>query len=525
MITYLYNENTPPFLARLFIQRFNVASNPAPAYVKGVATAFQSGLYTFDDGTGSGSSAATTTFGSGEYGDLAATIAAILLHPEARSPTVDADPASGSVRQPLIKVIAVLRALGLGKTSTNPNRVHRISRSISGMIGQGPHDYQTVLSHFLADFLSTGRDVSAGLYAPEEMVLDLPRITKLLNGLYGTMFSYGFNSRYGFGHAWSGVLSWTQDSDASGTEVTDELATLLTARRLSPENRAVVGDAYETKYATSTKRWQWQRLDDAKKHALELIKSSAEFHTNNIVTKSGKDRNAADETGAIGDGNETAYVDVEDPIPAQTNVTTSPSSSPSVPPSPSPTEREYKAVVFLNLAGGVDSFNMLVPHTCNGTEGDYPYQGQTLDEQYQSIRRNVALNKDDLHQIESSGDEENHGVHPSLGSLASLYDEGDALFVANAGYMSDPDFTKTVGHIAGHSSMSRYTAKVDAFSRYGDTGVLGRMRDVLISQAGVDKDKTSAISIDGGAPSLVGQGGRSPGPVSVGLEGVPEFPQ
>lgn len=75
---YLFHPNTPPFLARLLIQRFNIASNPSPAYVLAVATAFRFGSYSIEG----------TNFGSGNYGDLSSTIAAILLCPDA-SATVD----------------------------------------------------------------------------------------------------------------------------------------------------------------------------------------------------------------------------------------------------------------------------------------------------------------------------------------------------------------------------------------------------------------------------------------------------
>jgi len=78
---YLFHPNTAPFVARLLIQRLNVASNPAPNYVKAVANAFRSGSYSIEG----------TNFGSGNYGDLSSTIAAILLCPEAASPTVDGE--------------------------------------------------------------------------------------------------------------------------------------------------------------------------------------------------------------------------------------------------------------------------------------------------------------------------------------------------------------------------------------------------------------------------------------------------
>jgi hypothetical protein len=71
LIDHLFeHENTPPFVAFRLIQRF-VSSNPSPRYIKAVATAFKTGTY-----AGAGH---TTTFGAGKYGDLAATIAAVLL--------------------------------------------------------------------------------------------------------------------------------------------------------------------------------------------------------------------------------------------------------------------------------------------------------------------------------------------------------------------------------------------------------------------------------------------------------------
>jgi uncharacterized protein (DUF1800 family) len=59
-------------------QRFGI-SNPSPAYVEAIATAFQTGTY--------------ESFGSGRYGCLKATIAAIMLHRESTDIILDSDPA------------------------------------------------------------------------------------------------------------------------------------------------------------------------------------------------------------------------------------------------------------------------------------------------------------------------------------------------------------------------------------------------------------------------------------------------
>jgi len=73
-------------------------------------------------------------------------------------------------------------------------------------IGQSPFDYESVFSHFHQDFATGGRGNTAGLYAPEEMALDLPRVVNILNHFYGTIYSYGYNSRYGFGAGKSAAL-------------------------------------------------------------------------------------------------------------------------------------------------------------------------------------------------------------------------------------------------------------------------------------------------------------------------------
>ena len=92
------------FLALRFIQRFGI-SNPSPGYIGRVAESFIKGEFTFSD------QSSDLAFGSGSYGDLAATVASILLDRESRSILLDLDPFHGSLREPLIKVIALMRNL------------------------------------------------------------------------------------------------------------------------------------------------------------------------------------------------------------------------------------------------------------------------------------------------------------------------------------------------------------------------------------------------------------------------------
>jgi hypothetical protein len=81
---YFYHANTAPFLAVRLAQRFGI-SNPSPRYTEVIAKAFRSGKY-MDVAT-------SEEFGSGRYGCLKATIAAILLDRESTDRILDVDPA------------------------------------------------------------------------------------------------------------------------------------------------------------------------------------------------------------------------------------------------------------------------------------------------------------------------------------------------------------------------------------------------------------------------------------------------
>lgn len=94
----LAHANMPPFIGRQLIQHL-VKSNPTPAYVKRVADAFSTGRYV----------KGTRSFGSGTRGDLAATVAAVLLDTEARNsaPPLVAE----KLREPVLMMTGVLRGL------------------------------------------------------------------------------------------------------------------------------------------------------------------------------------------------------------------------------------------------------------------------------------------------------------------------------------------------------------------------------------------------------------------------------
>jgi Protein of unknown function (DUF1800) len=93
------HPNTAPFIGRQLIQ-FLVSSNPSSAYVRRVSQAFESGRV----------QAGGQTFGNGQRGDLAATVAAVLLDPEARGDQL-ASANAGRLREPVLLLTGVLRGL------------------------------------------------------------------------------------------------------------------------------------------------------------------------------------------------------------------------------------------------------------------------------------------------------------------------------------------------------------------------------------------------------------------------------
>lgn len=149
---YIYHPNTAPFLAFRFAQRFG-NSNPSPRYVEAIATAFITGSYTFKDENGE-----TLNFGSGKYGDLASTFACVLLDREARDVVLDNDPAHGSLKEPLLKVIGLMRALRFQSNEEHPWL--QFDSTFGARIGQMAHEIPGVFSFFLPEYQSSGKLIS-----------------------------------------------------------------------------------------------------------------------------------------------------------------------------------------------------------------------------------------------------------------------------------------------------------------------------------------------------------------------------
>jgi len=133
---------------------------------------------------------------------------------------------------------------------------------------------------------------------------------------------------------------------------------------------------------------------------------------------------------------------------------------------------EYRALVCVLLAGGADSFNMLVP------DDDASYAD------YAGIRADLALPRESLVPLAGSGPR--FALHPGLEPLADSYAAGDLAFVANVGTLVEPSDPADVaagrvrlplGLFSHADQIAQWqTAQPDLRS---STGVGGRIADLL----------------------------------------------
>jgi len=236
-----------PFVSKQLIQHL-VASNPSPAYVRRVATVFDSGIF-----TGSGA-----TFGSGQRGDLQAVIAAILLDPEARSGD---DPASasatdGHLREPILYIAGILRAFGATTDGVGPV-------NFATSMSEAPLNSPSVFNFFPPDFNIPGTNLLGPEFDIDTAALTLVRANFVNSFVYG---SIGAGTKVDF----SAYATLAASPDASG-QLLDSLNALLLHGSMSSSARSSIVTAVNA-VPTGTN----QNLQRAQA-AIYLILSSSQY--------------------------------------------------------------------------------------------------------------------------------------------------------------------------------------------------------------------------------------------------------
>ena len=213
--TLFNHPNVGPFFGKQLIQRL-VTSNPSPAYVSRIATAFNNN-------------------GSGVRGDMKAVIRAVLLDPEARAPAVGNN---GKLREPAVRLVQWMRAFNA--TSRDGRYLLGTTSDPATQLAQTPMYAPSVFNFFRPGYIPPSSRVgAAGLVSPEAQITNETSIPGYLNYMRGVITS-------GIGTTVNGVrdiqadysveLALANNPDA----LIDRVALLLAAGNLSATTRASI---------------------------------------------------------------------------------------------------------------------------------------------------------------------------------------------------------------------------------------------------------------------------------------------
>jgi uncharacterized protein (DUF1800 family) len=211
-LTIIFNHpNLPPFVSQHLIDKL-VTSNPSPAYVSRVASAFASGKF--------------QTYGSGKRGDLQATVAAILLDPEARrgdsSNSVVAS--DGKLREPVVMVVSVARMFGATTDGTGFS-------NWGGNMGQSLFNSGSVFNFFPPQNLIPGTPLNGPEFAIFNTNTALARtnfVNSIVNGTISSGTKVDFTPVQNAGSQ-DAMLDWLNTYMLHGTMSSQMKQTLLTA--------------------------------------------------------------------------------------------------------------------------------------------------------------------------------------------------------------------------------------------------------------------------------------------------------
>ncbi len=247
------HPNTAPFIGRRLIQHL-VSSNPSAGYVQRVAAAFNAGRFSADG----------MIFGAGQRGDLAATVAAVLLDAEARSATPARS--AGKLREPTLVFTGVLRALN-GHTDGDA-----LIWWWSELLRQHLFAPPSVFNFYPPDYPVAGTTLVGPAFGIHNANTAMERLNYITYLLYwgGTPAAAGVPAAIGTGIDVSAFLADAGDP----AKLVDRLSLLAIGEPLPAEARTTVVSAVASFTSANSSSWQAERV----KQAAYLIFGSPYFH-------------------------------------------------------------------------------------------------------------------------------------------------------------------------------------------------------------------------------------------------------
>jgi len=225
------HPNVGPFIGRQLIQRL-VTSNPSPEYVARVTQAFESGRFT----------SGLWSAGSGARGDLAATVAAILLDPEARTATRLGDPTFGKVREPVLRVAHWMRAFNA--RSASGRFLLGTTDNPATSLGQSPMRSPSVFNFYRPGYVPPNTPLAANsLVAPELQIVHETSVVGYANFMRSAVQNgLGSGSPRDIQADYSVELALADNPDL----LIDRIDLLLCAGTMSADTRLLIRNAVES---------------------------------------------------------------------------------------------------------------------------------------------------------------------------------------------------------------------------------------------------------------------------------------
>jgi len=223
----------------------------------------------------------------------------------------------------------IMRSLEFNRSLTHRRTETLVSVSAQDILGQTPYGTPDQFSFFSPNYSPAGAHIESSLVSPESELLNMKYVIATQNVFYSLI-------QYGLTICWGGIggkglcydnpesagyLDFVPQGATSSSDIVSQLSTLLTAGRLDTASQKVIESAYSVTLAS-------KGGSAALKVAQALLVSAPVFHATNNAMPRNEERSATPPT--VKDENEP-----------------------------------YKAIVHLNLFGGMDSMNLLVPHPDN----------------------------------------------------------------------------------------------------------------------------------------------------------------
>ncbi len=224
------HPNVGPFISKQLIQRFT-SSNPDPEYVERVSTAFDDGSFTSTNGT---------EFGTGQRGDLEATLAAILLDPSIHDDSIGVT--DGKIREPVLRFIHWARAFDVSNIDAANDRLLTDTRDPGEGLGQHPFRSPSVFNFYRPGYVAPGTETGAlDLTAPEFQLVNESSAVGYLNFI--TNFTMQRTSLIDADNP-SYVPDYSEEISLAYNEsaLVDHLDAKLTGGRLSDAEKSEIED-------------------------------------------------------------------------------------------------------------------------------------------------------------------------------------------------------------------------------------------------------------------------------------------